>query len=214
GGGGGGGGRWAGGGGVGGGAWVRWALDGADGEALVAIRGLEERTRGGRGWRGLGERRMRLSQGLAAGWSASRWLWVLLDESGEDGPGWRSRAVDEEGRAALAMLEALARGRTGRWLVREGLRPLAGAPDVVLGTIHRSKGREWPVVWLPQVQEGVLPSRSAAGDAALLEEERRVAYVAWTRAADALVVSWVPLRGERSRFVRESVGWWSRWSLP
>lgn len=63
----------------------------------------------------------------------------------------------------------------------------AGSADAVtLMTIHKSKGLEWPIVWVMGVNENVLPH--AKGDA---EEERRLMYVAATRARDELVVSHV-----------------------
>lgn len=76
--------------------------------------------------------------------------------------------------------------------------------SVTMMTIHRSKGLEWPVVWVAGCNENVLPH--AKGDP---EEERRLAYVAFTRARDVLVASHVrqmALRNgvrevERSRFL-------------
>lgn len=62
----------------------------------------------------------------------------------------------------------------------------AGGDRVTLMSIHRSKGLEWPHVWVNGLNENVLPH--ARGDA---EEERRLAYVAMTRARDALVLSYV-----------------------
>jgi DNA helicase-2/ATP-dependent DNA helicase PcrA len=58
-------------------------------------------------------------------------------------------------------------------------------PDrVTLMTIHRSKGLEWPVVFVIGANEGILPHGLCEE-----EEERRLAYVAFTRARDALHVS-------------------------
>ena len=57
------------------------------------------------------------------------------------------------------------------------------ADAVVLMTIHSAKGLEFPVVFLPGMEEGIFPSQQTAeGGAAELEEERRLAYVALTRA--------------------------------
>ncbi|MFD7525399.1 UvrD-helicase domain-containing protein [Paenibacillus chitinolyticus] len=81
---------------------------------------------------------------------------------------------------------------------------------VALMTIHRSKGLEFPVVVLIGACEGSLPHSSvldpkAADGAADLEEERRLAYVAVTRAREELIVSSPSLyRGRKagvSRFV-------------
>ena len=53
---------------------------------------------------------------------------------------------------------------------------------VTLMTIHASKGLEFPVVFLPGWEEGIFPSSNSQFDAAQLEEERRLGYVAITRA--------------------------------
>ncbi len=54
--------------------------------------------------------------------------------------------------------------------------------SVVLMTIHSAKGLEFPVVFLPGMEEGVFPSQQSALLKEELEEERRLAYVALTRA--------------------------------
>ncbi len=53
---------------------------------------------------------------------------------------------------------------------------------VTLMTVHASKGLEFPVVFLPGWEDGMFPSSSSQFDAAQLEEERRLGYVAITRA--------------------------------
>lgn len=58
----------------------------------------------------------------------------------------------------------------------------SGAEAAVLMTIHSAKGLEFPVVFLPGMEEGIFPSQMSAFSADELEEERRLAYVALTRA--------------------------------
>jgi DNA helicase-2/ATP-dependent DNA helicase PcrA len=70
--------------------------------------------------------------------------------------------------------------------------PLLDEEYVVLSTIHSAKGCEWDVVYLIHAADGVLPSDMVEGDDEL-EEERRLLYVAMTRARDRLFVTW-PLR--------------------
>ena len=75
---------------------------------------------------------------------------------------------------------------------------LAGPPHLdddwlVLSTIHSAKGGEWQVVQLIHASDGNLPSDMALSSADEMEEERRLLYVALTRARDTLVVSY-PLR--------------------
>lgn len=57
---------------------------------------------------------------------------------------------------------------------------------LVLSTIHRAKGLEWRVVFIPMLCEDFFPSSRVVGDADAYEEERRVFYVATTRAKDQL----------------------------
>ena len=60
---------------------------------------------------------------------------------------------------------------------------------VTLMTIHASKGLEFPVVFLPGWEEGIFPSASAQFSPEQLEEERRLGYVAITRAKDRCILT-------------------------
>jgi DNA helicase-2/ATP-dependent DNA helicase PcrA len=53
---------------------------------------------------------------------------------------------------------------------------------LILSTIHSAKGQEWSAVSVLRVVDGCLPSDMATGNAAEIEEERRLLYVAMTRA--------------------------------
>ena len=57
---------------------------------------------------------------------------------------------------------------------------------LVLSTIHSSKGQEWKAVHVLNVVDGCIPSDLGTGSAADIEEERRLLYVAMTRARDSL----------------------------
>ena len=57
---------------------------------------------------------------------------------------------------------------------------------VILSTIHSAKGQEWDIVYVLNVSDGNFPSEFAAGKPELLEEERRLLYVAMTRARNEL----------------------------
>ena len=68
---------------------------------------------------------------------------------------------------------------------------LAGPPHLdedylILSTIHSAKGQEWRAVFLLNAVDGCIPSDMAAGSTEEIEEERRLLYVAMTRAKDQL----------------------------
>jgi DNA helicase-2/ATP-dependent DNA helicase PcrA len=68
---------------------------------------------------------------------------------------------------------------------------LSGAPHLdedylVLSTVHSAKGQEWDAVYVLNVADGSFPSEFATGRAELIEEERRLLYVAMTRAKTSL----------------------------
>lgn len=68
---------------------------------------------------------------------------------------------------------------------------LAGAPlldedYLVLSTIHSAKGQEWDAVHVLNVADGNFPLEFATGKAEQIEEERRLLYVAMTRAKTEL----------------------------
>lgn len=79
-----------------------------------------------------------------------------------------------------------------------------------LMTIHASKGLEFSMVIIAGMNEGILPGFRANKDPKELESERRLAYVAQTRAKDFLILTSRPVDPEArmqqptSRFIRES----------
>ncbi len=77
---------------------------------------------------------------------------------------------------------------------RDAVERDGSADGVVLSTIHRAKGLEWDAVLVPAFEEGFLPHAAAAKSPAGEEEERRLAYVAVTRARRHLVLSWAARR--------------------
>jgi DNA helicase II / ATP-dependent DNA helicase PcrA len=103
--------------------------------------------------------------------------------------------------ADLRQLEAIAAGYPSRerFLTELTLDPPgatsdeAGAPlkdedYLILSTIHSAKGQEWKAVYLLNAVDGCIPSDLATGTSAELEEERRLLYVAMTRAKDHLTL--------------------------
>jgi DNA helicase-2/ATP-dependent DNA helicase PcrA len=64
--------------------------------------------------------------------------------------------------------------------------PVLDEDYLILSTIHSAKGQEWRSVFILNVIDGCIPSDLATGSTAEIEEERRLLYVAMTRAKDHL----------------------------
>ena len=64
--------------------------------------------------------------------------------------------------------------------------PLLDEDYLVLSTVHSAKGQEWEAVFVLNVSDGNFPSEFATGKPAMIEEERRLLYVAMTRAKQSL----------------------------
>lgn len=86
-----------------------------------------------------------------------------------------------------------------------------GADAVVMMTIHSAKGLEFPHVFLVGMEEGLFPGSRAIGEPEEMEEERRLCYVAITRAKESLTITHARQRmlygrtsvNRPSRFVQE-----------
>jgi len=66
--------------------------------------------------------------------------------------------------------------------------PLLDEDYLILSTIHSAKGQEWRSVFVLNVVDGCIPSDMATGNSEDIEEERRLLYVAMTRARDQLAL--------------------------
>ncbi len=83
------------------------------------------------------------------------------------------------------------------------------AEGVQLMTVHTAKGLEWPIVAVAGLEDGLFPLARSMETPAGIEEERRLMYVAITRARDRVYLSWARARrrggqlmpGIRSRFI-------------
>lgn len=105
------------------------------------------------------------------------------------------------------------RGTVREFLARFALAGGAGADGegVHLMSLHAAKGLEFDVVFLPGLEEGLLPHRRSLDSPAGVEEERRLCYVGMTRARQMLYLSYAHARmlvgqfqtGHASRFVGE-----------
>jgi DNA helicase-2/ATP-dependent DNA helicase PcrA len=120
--------------------------------------------------------------------------------------------------ARLADLQRLADAAASRPSLHEALveltldppasgSDLAGRPRIdddflIISTVHSAKGLEWPVVHLPQLVDGFVPSDMALSTPAGEAEEHRLFYVAVTRARDQLYL-YAPLRLHHHRMARD-----------
>jgi DNA helicase-2/ATP-dependent DNA helicase PcrA len=150
--------------------------------------------RAGDGWRVFADTIAELRAG-AAGWPAElerarNWYEPHLERIHEDA---------ETRKADLIQLEQIAAGYPSRerFLTELTLDPpdatsdQAGVPlmdedYLILSTIHSAKGQEWKAVFVLNVVDGCIPSDLGTGTTAEIEEERRLLYVAMTRAKDHL----------------------------
>jgi len=81
---------------------------------------------------------------------------------------------------------------------------------LTISTIHSAKGLEWYAVFIPFVLDGIIPSVRSSGSLQELEEERRLFYVACSRAKEhlfltmpAYVASWNAIFTKPTRFLNE-----------
>ena len=113
--------------------------------------------------------------------------------------------------ADLDQLETIAGGYPDRasFLAALALEPPSNTQDLAVGgddetdalilsTAHSAKGKEWDAVFVIHAADGIFPMARVADDEAALEEERRLLYVAMTRARDQLYVTY-PLHSYATR---------------
>jgi DNA helicase II / ATP-dependent DNA helicase PcrA len=98
----------------------------------------------------------------------------------------------------------------------------AGQDAIQLMTVHAAKGLEFDAVFISGLEEGLFPHENSASDADGLEEERRLMYVAITRARTRLYLSFSQTRmlhgqsryNVKSRFLNELPEGALRWLTP
>jgi len=169
-------------------------VGGAPQRLLATLRGFAAPAAARDEWQGFVAVMERLRD-PSAQWPAQfeplrRWYQPLLERRHDDAA---VRAAD------LDMLQSIAAqfGTRERFLTELTLDPpqasgdLAGDPlrdedYLVLSTVHSAKGQEWDAVYVINVNDGNFPNEYATGRAESIDEERRLLYVALTRARDAL----------------------------
>lgn len=107
--------------------------------------------------------------------------------------------------AALALQESV-----GGFFMREAIEQLLNVAEVetlsgavTVSTIHQAKGLEWPAVVIADLREGVFPSNRSLKSEQGIMEDRRLMYVAMTRAKDSLTLCADPLVPSQFVFTRE-----------
>ena len=162
--------------------------------AAWALSEVPPPSKAGQHWTDLVTLVSRLS-GRETGWPlelahARHWYEPLMEDRYEDAA---TRTAD------IVQLEQIASGYPNRekFLTELTLDPpdstsgQAGVPMrdedyLILSTIHSAKGQEWKSVHVLNVVDGCIPSDLGTGSTQELEEERRLLYVAMTRAKDEL----------------------------
>ncbi|MFI5369968.1 MAG: ATP-dependent helicase [Candidatus Eisenbacteria bacterium] len=140
----------------------------------------------------------------------------LLDELPRSEGAERRGNVEELRAAAAAFAAGSPDPSLGAFLAETALitdldRVEEGEDRVLLLTAHNAKGLEFPIVVVAGLEEGLMPHASALDDPKELEEERRLFYVALTRAQDEVHLTAAAYRrrfdggtgGQVSRFVTE-----------
>ena len=185
-------------------------------DGFAAMAGLSPPARARAGFPAFAELMRRLAA-RAAPWPAEI----------ADAVAWLSPLIEmryDDARVRMGDLEALERIAAGfpsreRFLSELALDPPdttsdeAGPPlrdedYLILSTIHSAKGQEWRSVFVLNCVDGCIPSDLATGSSEEIEEERRLLYVAMTRAKDELAlivpqrfyVHGQPKYGDRSVF--------------
>lgn len=128
------------------------------------------------------------------------WMWAHSISA--DSMGLIDRTVAELDDPTLAEI-ALA-------LTRDNTPKLSGGDGVTITTMHAAKGREWPHIYIVGADQNIVPGTRKNMD---VEAERRLFFVAVTRAKDALTISSAKARkpghsfkdepSEPSQFIRE-----------
>ncbi|NKN38705.1 ATP-dependent helicase [Agrobacterium sp. a22-2] len=166
----------------------------ADPEPLLALAEIPPPPRSGADW-GAFVDMLREVRTDTTGWPseigrAREWYEPHLDRIHEDA---------DTRKADLLQLEQIAGGYASRerFLTELTLDPPDATSDqsgvplrdedyLILSTIHSAKGQEWKSVFLLNCVDGCIPSDLGIGTTAEIEEERRLLYVAMTRAKDSL----------------------------
>jgi DNA helicase-2/ATP-dependent DNA helicase PcrA len=166
---------------------------------MEALRRAEDAGVGGKASKGIMQFLFLLESvdQLAADDRPAPLLEALLERSGYLDELRAERSIESEGRLEnLAELVGSARDAESIDQLLEQVSLVSDADEidgddtqVVLMTIHAAKGLEFPAVFIIGLEDGVFPHLRSIGEPEELEEERRLAYVALTRAQERLYLT-------------------------
>jgi DNA helicase-2/ATP-dependent DNA helicase PcrA len=136
--------------------------------------------------------------------------------------GYRAEAPGTQGEAEAALPSPLAGFLSHASLEAGENQAEAGQDALQLMTVHSAKGLEFFAVFITGLEEGLFPHENSLNEADGLEEERRLMYVAITRARKRLYISFAQSRllhgqtryGIRSRFLQELPEEAVKWLTP
>jgi DNA helicase-2/ATP-dependent DNA helicase PcrA len=151
-----------------------------------------------------------LSAAIAPGWSPAG------STAGDDGAGVAPDPTSGE------IMSPLAAFLTHAALEAGDNQAQAGADAIQLMTVHSAKGLEFDAVFITGIEEGLFPHENSLSDVDGLEEERRLMYVAITRARERLYLSFSQTRmlhgqtryNVKSRFFDELPDGALKWLSP
>lgn len=166
-------------------------------DPLAALEDVAAPPRAGADWPGFVEAMRSKADWPAALGNARAWYEPHLERMHEDAEARRADLMQLEQIAtgypnAEAFLTELTLDPPDATSDKSGV-PLKDEDYLILSTIHSAKGQEWKSVYLLNAVDGCIPSDLGTGSTHELEEERRLLYVAMTRAKDHLTLG-VPLR--------------------
>lgn len=128
-------------------------------------------------------------EGIVKDLSYEDWIEVNYEDDADDRKDSLSELINAAARASKG-----SNANISEYLNKIALMTTADkstqAGTVSLMTIHASKGLEFPVVFLPRLEEGKMPHNRSSTEDRGVEEERRLCYVAMTRAEKVLIASY------------------------
>lgn len=104
-------------------------------------------------------------------------------------------------RRTVAYLESLSNASNPDEMSEDNQGPFAHRQGITLATIHAAKGLQWPVVFISDASDDVIPGQNVKDRTDRMEEEQRLFFVAVTRAEDNYYIYWPQQQDDGSEAV-------------